>query len=88
MHERVPSVPAAPPTWMSIALRRDVVRRALLYCVVVGTVLITINHVPALVRGDVSAFRLFQIALTYCVPYAVTTFASTQAIRAEWARRA
>lgn len=75
------------PTRMSIALRRDVVRRASLYCVVVGTVLITINHVPALVRGDVSAFRLFQIALTYCVPYAVTTFASTQAIRAEWARR-
>lgn len=87
MHERVPSVAGVPPTWISVALRPDVVRRAAVYCVVVGTVLITINHVPALVRGDVSAFRIFQIVLTYCVPYAVTTFASTQAIRAEWARR-
>ncbi|MBX3318203.1 MAG: nitrate/nitrite transporter NrtS [Phycisphaeraceae bacterium] len=71
------------PTWLSIATRRDVVRRATTYMLVVGTILISINHVPALIKGDVTGFRIFQILLTYCVPYAVTTFASTQAIRAE-----
>ncbi len=58
-------------------------RRATTYMLVVGTILISINHVPALVKGDVTGFRIFQILLTYCVPYAVTTFASTQAIRGE-----
>ncbi len=58
-------------------------RRATTYMLVVGTILISINHIPALVKGDVTGFRIFQILLTYCVPYAVTTFASTQAIRAE-----
>ncbi len=64
------------------------VRRAATYMLVVGTILISINHVPALIKGDVTAFRIFQILLTYCVPYAVTTFASTQAIRGELRKKA
>lgn len=73
-------------SFLRLALRADVVRRALKFCAVVGTVLITINHVPALVRGDITLGRITQILLTYCVPYAVTTLASVQAIRAERAR--
>ena len=69
--------------WVRLAFRRDVVRRALVFAAVVGTILLAINHGPALLRGEVGGERLAQIALTYCVPYAVTTFASVQAIRGE-----
>ncbi len=87
-HEATIAPGSLPPSWLAIATRRDVVRRATTYMLIVGTILVSINHVPALIKGDVTGFRVFQILLTYCVPYAVTTFASTQAIRGERAKRA
>lgn len=72
-----------PPGFWRTAIRRDVVIRACRYAVIVGTVLVVINHSAALMAGDLSLNRLVQIGLTYCVPYAVTTLASVQAIRGE-----
>jgi hypothetical protein len=84
-HDPLPPI-RDPVPLMLLALRCDVVTRALRYAGVVGVVLVTINHGPALLAGDVSPGRVFQIALTFCVPYAVTTFASVQAVRGEAAR--
>lgn len=67
--------------WLSIAVRRDVVMRALRVAVVVGTVLVCINQGDILLRGDLSVGIAAKILLTYCVPYAVSTFANVQAIR-------
>ncbi|HBH52866.1 MAG TPA: phosphoenolpyruvate protein kinase [Planctomycetaceae bacterium] len=67
--------------WFSIAFRRDVVRRALTVAVVVGSLLITINHADALWQGDLSTKRLWQIGLTYLVPYCVSTYSSVSALR-------
>lgn len=78
--------PTPPPSWFSLAARRDVVFRALKTAALVGTILLAINHLPALMRGEVTAERIAQIVLTYFVPYAVATFASVQAIRAELTR--
>jgi hypothetical protein len=64
-----------------LALDRAVVRRALVCMVVVGAVLITINHGDALVRGDVTPGRLVQMALTLLVPYCVSTASSVGAMR-------
>jgi hypothetical protein len=58
-----------------------VVRRALGYAIVVGIILITINHGDAIVRGDVDPTRLLKMALTVCVPYLVSTLSSVQALR-------
>jgi len=66
---------------LQLAVRPSVVRRALLYAVVVGAILITINHGPALVRGEVSAGRVVQMGLTVMVPYFVSTLSSVGAIR-------
>lgn len=67
--------------WLAVARRRDVARRALTVAAVVGTILITINHADALLRGDVGAKRIWQMGLTYLVPYCVSTYSSVSALR-------
>lgn len=68
--------------FVAIAFSRAVVRRALGYAVVVGAILIAINHADALLRGDVDVVRGLKMALTVLVPYAVSTLSSVQAIGA------
>ena len=68
-------------SWFSIATRPRVWRRALLYGLVVGTILIAINHGDALLRGDVDDVRLAKMILTPFVPYIVSTLSSVGAIR-------
>jgi hypothetical protein len=58
-----------------------VVRRALAYAVVVGGVLIAINHGDALLAGDLSGTRLLKMGLTAMVPYVVSTLSSVSALR-------
>jgi hypothetical protein len=67
--------------WLRMAFQGSVVRRGLLYSVVVGSVLISINHGDAILRGDVGDGRLLRIALTVLVPYLVSTSSSVAAIR-------
>jgi hypothetical protein len=62
--------------WLTVALERGIVLRACKYAVVVGAVLITINHGDALLAGEVDARRLLKIGLTVLVPYVVSTLSS------------
>ena len=59
----------------------QVVRRALAYAVVVGSLLIAINHGHALLAGEVDGGRLLRMGLTVMVPYAVSTLSSVGALR-------
>lgn len=68
-------------SWLAVASRPDVVRRGLGYAIVVGAVLIGINHGDAILRGDISSQRLLKMALTVVVPYLVSTFSSVGAMR-------
>jgi len=68
--------------WFRLASSPSVVRRALGYTVVVGAILIGINHSDALIRADVDASRAIRMALTTMVPYLVSTFSSVGALRA------
>ena len=65
--------------WLAVARQRSVVLRACKYAVVVGAVLITINHGDALLAGDVDLRRLLKMGLTLLVPYAVSTLSSVGA---------
>ena len=69
------------PSSFRLATSPDVVRRALWYAVIVGAILIAINHGDALARADLDASRLIKMALTVLVPYAVSTLSSVQALR-------
>ena len=68
-------------SWLSIATRPRVWRRALAYGVVVGAILIAINHGDALLRGDVDNVRIVKMMITPLVPYIVSTLSSVGAIR-------
>jgi len=74
--------PSSTPTPLEIATSWPVVRRALGYAVIVGALLIAINHGDAIVRGDLDPVRLFKMGLTVLVPYMVSTLSSVQAMRA------
>lgn len=74
--------PSSTPTPVEIATSWPVVRRALGYAVIVGALLIVINHGDAIVRGDLDPVRLFKMGLTILVPYMVSTLSSVQAMRA------
>jgi hypothetical protein len=68
--------------WFRLAMRPSVVRRALAYAVIVGTILISINHGDAILAGTLDRGRLLKMALTVLVPYCVSTLSSVGALRA------
>lgn len=70
------------PSFLSIAVRRDIVSRALVYALGVGALLILINHGDALLAGDISIGRILKMVLTISVPYCVSTASSVGTIRA------
>jgi hypothetical protein len=57
------------------------VRRSLLTALLVGTLLTAINQGDRIVRGDLSRGAAVKIALTYCVPFAVSTSGALGAAR-------
>ena len=67
--------------WVQLATSGSVVRRAATIALIVGAVLVAINHGDAIVRGDVSPARALRIVLTVLVPYCVSTDSSVSAIR-------
>lgn len=64
-----------------VARRREVVRRALGYAVVVGGILIGINQADVLLAGEISRGTVAKLILTPLVPYLVSTFSSVAALR-------
>jgi hypothetical protein len=66
---------------LQLALMPSVVKRALKYAVIVGLILLTINHGDAILQGHISRARWFRMALTVLVPYIVSTLSSVGALR-------
>jgi hypothetical protein len=48
---------------------------------VVGTILVLINHGPALSAGSMTPPSLVQILLTYLVPFVVSTVSSVATLK-------
>lgn len=59
----------------------EVVTRALLMAAVVGTVLVGINHGTCIIEGHFNLTCFWQSALTYTIPYSVSTISSILATR-------
>lgn len=55
-----------------------VFRRALRVALVVGTLLFVINQADIVLRGDLSRAVALKIALTYLVPFSVSTYSALQ----------
>jgi len=70
-------------SWLAVARERTVVLRACKFALVVGAVLIAINHGDAILRGDLDARRVLRMGLTVLVPYVVSTLSSVGATLAQ-----
>ena len=66
--------------WLRIASTKPIVVRGLKYGLVVGSLLIVINHGNAIIDGSVDSVRVIQMMLTLLVPYCVSTASSVGAI--------
>jgi len=69
------------PSPFAVAFEARVVRRALVFAVVVGSVLIAINHGDALISGGIDGVRWLKMGLTLLVPYVVSSWSSVLAVR-------
>lgn len=67
--------------WCTLACAPSVILRGLKFAVVVGAILVAINHGDAILRGDLGDGRLVRIALTVVVPYVVSVLSSVGAMR-------
>ena len=65
---------------LTLAVRPSIVLRGLKFSLVVGTLLVLINHGDRLFTEGVTLTQALQIALTYAVPYAVSSLSSIQAM--------
>ncbi|MDP6690852.1 MAG: nitrate/nitrite transporter NrtS [Alphaproteobacteria bacterium] len=74
---------SAPPL-SQMAFGDKTPKKAFLTALVVGTILTAINHGDVILAGD--APPLLKVALTYCVPYCVTTWGAIMGKRAQWQR--
>ena len=66
--------------WLRIASTKPIVVRGLKYGLVIGSLLIVINHGNAIIDGSVDSARVIQMMLTLLVPYCVSTASSVGAI--------
>ncbi|RMF17228.1 MAG: hypothetical protein D6758_06745 [Gammaproteobacteria bacterium] len=64
-----------------MACQRPVVLRSVRVALVVGTILMLINHGDALLAGTMTSVRWLKVGLTYLVPYAVATYGAVGALR-------
>jgi len=55
--------------------------RALAVAAIVGTILFAINQLDVVLRGDLTALVAGKIALTYGVPYSVSTYSALEVNR-------
>lgn len=68
-------------SYLQLALLPSVRNRALLVGLVVGSILALINHADAVLDGTFASKNAIQVATTYLVPYAVSTYSSVRALR-------
>jgi len=66
--------------WLTIALRKDVIKRSFKVAAIVGTVLVAINQGDAIASGTLTGRLIWKIPMTYLVPFLVSTYASVSAI--------
>lgn len=68
-------------SFLSIAMERPVRARAVRISLIVGSILVLINHWERLLGLDFDGTMLIKIVLTFLVPYCVSTYSAVQAVR-------
>ncbi len=66
--------------WLTLCFTRPVIKRASWTALIVGTILILINHGSSILKGEVDLTRILQMCLTAIVPYIVSTVSSVSTL--------
>jgi hypothetical protein len=66
--------------WFETALQRDILLRAIKVALVVGSILMVINHGDVILSSGITLGGAVKIILTYFVPYCVSTYSSVEAV--------
>ena len=66
--------------FIALCFTKGIAKRASITALIVGAILIAINHGDALLKGQLDNDRLFKIVLTLFVPYIVSTVSSVSTI--------
>ncbi len=61
-------------------MRAEVLKRSAHVAILVGTILVIINHFDSIFYGDLVVADYIKMLMTYCVPFCVSTHASVSAI--------
>ena len=69
------------PSFLSLCADSDIIVRSTKTSLLIGTILAVINHGDKFISGELDSPLLLKIALTYLVPYGVSTFAVVQTLR-------
>ena len=64
----------------ALACRPSISIRGLKFAIVVGPILIAINHGDAILAGELESASYVKMGLTFMVPYAVSCFSSVGAV--------
>ena len=72
--------------WCAIVCQGNVVRRGLKFSIVVGAILIAINHGDAIIAGELARMNYIKMAVTVIVPYVVSVMSSVGAMLDEASR--
>jgi hypothetical protein len=62
------------PVFIDALLRRSTIKRAIKICLIVGTVLIALNHGDSILSGNWPHW--WKVALTFAVPYSVSSYST------------
>ncbi|MBS4052975.1 MAG: nitrate/nitrite transporter NrtS [Methylomonas sp.] len=66
--------------WLKIALQKNILMRAIKVALVVGSILMLINHGDVILSNGLQIKEFIKITLTYLVPYCVSTYSSTETV--------
>ena len=66
--------------WFAIAFQAEIVRRSLRISLIVGSLLTLINNADVIWSNGLDLVLGLKVLLTYCVPYAVSTYASVSTV--------
>lgn len=66
--------------FLQLCLSKSIMQRAGITALIVGSILIAINHGDALIHGTMDQNRVFKMVFTLFVPYLVSTISSASTI--------
>lgn len=67
-------------TFIEAATQKLVVKRAAKLAMVVGTILVGINYGDRIIAWNLTTVDWVKMAMTYCVPYCVSTYSAVTTI--------